>query len=83
VDAARFELIIILEGTGTFSWPDSAARYHRGECWLVPAWLGHVAVRPEAATSLIRTWVPDIAFLRTDLHREGISAAALAQVLFE
>jgi len=83
VDAARFELIIILEGAGTFSWPDSAARYHRGECWLVPASQGHIAVRPEAATSLIRTWVPDIGSMRTELHREGISAAALAQVLFD
>jgi len=83
VDAARFELIIILEGAGTFSWPDSAARYHRGECWLVPASQGHIVVCPEASTSLIRTWVPDIPFLRTDLHRAGISAAALAQVLFE
>jgi mannose-6-phosphate isomerase len=83
VDPARFELIIILEGSGTFSWPDSAARYHRGECWLIPASQGPIAVRPEAATALIRTWVPDIAFLRTELHREGISAAALAQVLFE
>ncbi len=83
VDAARFELIIILEGAGTFAWPDSAARYHRGECWLVPASQGHIAVRPEAATSLIRTWVPDIGSMRTELHREGISAAALAQVLFD
>ena len=83
VDAARFELIIILEGAGTFSWPDSVARFQRGECWLIPASQGHIVVRPEAATSLIRTWVPDIALLRKELHREGISAAALAQVLFE
>jgi mannose-6-phosphate isomerase len=83
VDAARFELIIILEGAGTFSWPDSAARYHRGECWLVPASQGRIAVRPEAATSLIRTWVPDIGSMRTELLGEGISAAALAQVLFD
>ena len=83
VDAARFELIIILEGAGSLSWPDSAARYHRGECWLVPASAGCIAVRPEAASSLIRTWVPDIASLGTELHREGISAAALAQVIFD
>jgi mannose-6-phosphate isomerase len=82
IDAARFELIIILEGAGSLSWPGSAARYRRGECWLVPASLGHVAVQPEIATTLIRTWVPEIASLRTGLHRDGISAAALAQVIF-
>ncbi len=61
VDPERFELIVILEGAGSFAWPDSAARYHRGECWLVPA--SHV--------------------MRTELHRDGISAAALAQVIFD
>jgi mannose-6-phosphate isomerase len=83
VDPERFELIVILEGAGTFAWPDSAARYHRGECWLVPASQSHIDVLPETATSLIRTFVPDIPVLRTELHRDGISAAALAQVIFD
>jgi mannose-6-phosphate isomerase len=83
IDAARFELIVVLEGAGNFSWPDSAARYHRGECWLVPASQGRIWVQPEAPTSLIRTYVPDVAALRTELHQSGISAAALAQVIFD
>jgi mannose-6-phosphate isomerase len=83
VDNARFELVVILEGSGSLSWPDSAARYHRGECWLVPASQGSIWVQPEAPTSLIRTYVPDVAALRTELHRGGISAAALAQVIFD
>jgi len=83
VDPERFELIVILEGTGSFAWPDSAARYCGGECWLVPASQGHVEVSPEKATSLIRTYVPDIPVLRMELHRNGISAAALAQVIFD
>ena len=83
VDPERFELIVILEGAGSFAWPDSAARYRGGECWLVPASQGHVEVSPEKATSLIRTYVPDIPALRTELHRNGISAAALAQVIFD
>jgi len=40
VEPERFELIVILEGAGSFAWPESAARYHRGECWLVPASTG-------------------------------------------
>ena len=82
VDPERFELIVILEGAGSFVWADSGARYRRSECWLVPALQGHVEVLPEAATSLIRTYVPDIPALRTELHRSGISAA-LAQVIFD
>ena len=83
VDPERFELIVILEGAGSFAWPDSAARYHRGECWLVPAAQARIDVLPETATSLIRAYVPDIPVMRTELHRDGISAAALAQVIFE
>jgi mannose-6-phosphate isomerase len=83
VDAARFELVVILEGSGSLSWPGSAARYHRGECCLVPASQGGIWVQPEAPTSLIRTYVPDVAALRTELHKSGISAAALAQVIFD
>jgi len=74
---------VILEGAGSFVWPDNAARYRRGECWLAPASQGHVEVLPETATSLIRTFVPDIPVLRTELHRNGVSAAALAQVIFD
>jgi mannose-6-phosphate isomerase len=83
VDSARFELVVILKGSGSLSWPDGAARYHRGECWLVPASQVSIGVQPEAPTSLIRTYVPDVAALRTALHREGTSAAALAQVIFD
>jgi len=75
--------MVILEGAGSLAWPDSAARYHRGECWLVPASLAYIDVLPEAPTSLIRTYVPDIPVLRMELHQDGISAAALAQVIFD
>ena len=83
VDPERFEFIVILEGAGSFAWPDSAARYHRGECWLVPASQARLDVLPETATSLIRTYVPDIPVLWTELHRHGVSAGALAQVIFD
>jgi mannose-6-phosphate isomerase len=83
VDPARFELFLILEGAGSFEWPDNAARYLRGECWLAPASQERIHVRPEAATSLIRTYVPDLPALRAELHRAGVSAATLAQVVFD
>ena len=83
VDPARFELIVILDGAGSLAWPDSATRYHRGECLLVPASQGRVDVLPESPTTFLRTFVPDLADLRAELHRGGISAAALAQVIFD
>ena len=83
VDPERFELLVILEGAGSFAWPDNTARYRRGECWLVPASQGHIDVLPETATSLIRTYVPNIPALRTELYRNGISATALEQVIFD
>ncbi len=83
LDAARFELIAILEGAGSFAWPGGAARYHPGECWLVPACQERFDVQPEAATNLLRTYVPEITALRTELHRGGASAAALSQVIFD
>jgi len=49
----------------------------------VPASQGRIWIQPEAPTSLIRTYVPDVTVLRTELHQSGISAAALAQVIFE
>lgn len=83
VDPARFELVAVLQGAGTLSWAESAARYHQGECWLVPASQDRVWIQPEAPTSLIRTYVPNVPILRTELHQNGISAATLAQVIFD
>jgi mannose-6-phosphate isomerase len=83
VDPERFELIVILEGAGSLAWPDSAARYRRGECWLLPASQAYIDVLPESPTSLIRAYVPDLPRLRTELHASGVSAGALAQVVFD
>jgi mannose-6-phosphate isomerase len=82
-DPERFELIVILEGSGGLGGPNSAARYRRGECWLVPASQARVDVLPEVPTSLILTYVPDVPALRTELRGNGISSVALAQVVFD
>ena len=83
IDPERFEIVVILEGAGSLAWPDSAARYHRGECWLVPALQAHVDILPETPTSVIRVYVPNLSELKTELHGSGISAAAIAQVVFD
>jgi mannose-6-phosphate isomerase len=83
VEPERFELIVFLEGHGNLGWPGGAARYHQGECWLLPASLGQAALHPLQATTIIRTYVPDIAKMGAELHRDGISATVLAQVVFD
>jgi mannose-6-phosphate isomerase len=83
VDPERFELLVVLKGAGSFAGPEGTARYRRGECWLVPASQAHLDVLPEVPTSLIRTYVPDLPRLRSELHHDGVSAGALAQAIFD
>jgi mannose-6-phosphate isomerase len=83
VDESRFELIVVLQGAGTLAWPGSAARIRRGECWLIPAGLESVDIVPEEPATIVRAYVPDVAQLRTELHDQGLSAAAIAAAVFD
>jgi len=51
----RFELFVILDGTGHIHWQGAPLAYQRGQCWFIPASLGNFSVQPERSTSLIRT----------------------------
>jgi mannose-6-phosphate isomerase len=83
IDPARFELVVILNGSGALSWQGGSARFQRGECWIVPASQRNLALLPEGPLTVVRSYVPDVAVLRAELHRAGISAAALSQVVFD
>jgi mannose-6-phosphate isomerase len=80
-DPERFQLLTILQGRGNLGWPASVARYNPGECWLLPASLGFAfhALEP---TTVLCTYVPDIATLRSRLHAAGASASAISQSVF-
>lgn len=54
----HFDLLIVLEGWGSIRWNSDSVRYGPSETWLVPAALGAYQLIPEAATSLLRTYVP-------------------------
>lgn len=79
----RFELLIILAGSGVLESPDAAQKYGPAEAWLLPAALGEFSLAPREPTTLLRTWVPD-------LEREfaspppgsGISPAWWSRVVF-
>jgi len=81
-DPSRFELLIVLSGTGKIAWDGGASSYKQGECWFIPAQFGKFSLAPELATSLLRTYVPDLPALRARLLRDGVAEAALQKVFF-
>jgi mannose-6-phosphate isomerase len=79
--ADRFEIFVVLEGTGTIHWQGTPLTYSRGQCWLVPASLGRFSLQPEQSSSMIRTYVPDLADLCSNLRNAGVTDAQLAQAV--
>ena len=80
--ADQFELFVVLEGTGSIYWQGAPLSYSRGQCWFVPAALGRFSLQPEQSTSVIRTYVPDLAELCAGLRNAGVDDAQLAQAVF-
>jgi mannose-6-phosphate isomerase len=78
----QFELFVVLDGTGYLHWPGAPLPYQRGQCWLIPASLGKFSLLPEQSTSVIRTYVPDLARLRAELRQAAIPETQLAQTVF-
>jgi mannose-6-phosphate isomerase len=78
----HFRLLIILSGRGNLGWPDTAARYNPGECWLLPATLGQATLHPLQPTTLLHAYVPNLPAFRQHLLASGLSAAAISQSLF-
>ncbi len=69
---ARFELLVVLQGTGEFRWTGGEAQYSPGQCWFIPANLDVFVIQPLHESSLIRTYVPDLAYLENQLDKAGI-----------
>jgi mannose-6-phosphate isomerase len=80
--ADRFEIFVVLEGTGRIHWQGAPVTYRRGECWLVPASLGRFSLQPEQSTYMIKTYVPDLADLCSNLQKAGVTDAQMAQAIF-
>lgn len=81
-DPARFELLVVLDGTGELKWDGGSSPYRQGECWFIPAQLGQFSLSPEKTTAILRAYVPDIGRLRAQLTREGVAASEVQKVLF-
>ena len=78
----RFELLVVLGGTGYLHCGGTPLSYHPGQCWFLPASLEKISVQPEQSTTLVRTYVPDLVNLCAQLRQSGIPEAQLAQVVF-
>jgi mannose-6-phosphate isomerase len=82
-DSRHFYLLVILSGSGDFSWPGSSVEYQTGECWLISAGLGPFRVHSKEPTKLLRTYVPDLTTLKADLCRQGLSETEIAKTVFD
>jgi mannose-6-phosphate isomerase len=78
----HFDVVIVLEGSGSIRWRDKSMAYAAGQVWLMPAALGEYDLAPSARTSLLRTYVPgDLAELGRSLAARGMSEAALSNLV--
>lgn len=80
-DPSHFQLLIFLEGSGSFFNAECAFDYRIGETWLLPASLPVMTLKPEIRTVLLRVFVPSMESFRGQLKAQGFDAAALSRVL--
>ncbi|MFI5056573.1 MAG: type I phosphomannose isomerase catalytic subunit [Candidatus Acidiferrales bacterium] len=82
-DADHFDLLVVLTGSGDFTWDGGIAKYQSGHCWFVPASLGQFALHTKEPTKLLRIYVPDLAALRATLKQEGDYVQTIAKTVFD
>ncbi|HKV48325.1 MAG TPA: type I phosphomannose isomerase catalytic subunit [Candidatus Acidoferrales bacterium] len=54
----RFDLLIVLNGSGRIVWSGGEAEFGTAQAWLFPAALGTYQLKPASYTSLLKTFVP-------------------------
>src|SRR5580693_1695054 len=77
----QFQLLIILEGSGTLHGSEESFPFHCGESWFLPASLPTLLLQPDQPTSLLRVSVPDYNALHHQLRNVGFEESVLARVL--
>jgi mannose-6-phosphate isomerase len=80
-EAEQFQLIVILEGSGSFHDSEASFKYRSGDSWFLPASLPTLLLQPDQPTSLLRIFVPDYHTLHHQLRRVGFEESTLAKVL--
>jgi len=74
----RFEILIVLSGSGAIESNGQSVRYAPAQAWLLPAALGAYSLAPESATMLLRTYVPDLQVFAQQLANENVPPSAIA-----
>ncbi len=78
----HFDVLILLEGTGSIGWAGKTAEYAMAQVWMIPAALGGYELAPSARTSLMRTYVPgDLAELGRNLAADGVSSSDISRLI--
>jgi mannose-6-phosphate isomerase len=76
-----FEILIFLSGRGAIESGGEAHPYAPAEVWLIPAALGAYQLIPESATTVLRTYVPDLPAFNRQLDAEKIPQDARARLI--
>ncbi len=77
----RFEILIFISGSGRIESSGESAPYGPAEVWLLPAALGAYHLIPESATTLLRTYVPDLQAFARQLAGENVPHAAISRLV--
>jgi len=78
-----FNLLVVLSGNGEIRHGLKKAPYQQGECWFVPASLKHYELAPAGESVFLRTFVPDLEVLKSNLRSLGVSDSQIAEVVVE
>ena len=77
----HFDLLIFLEGRGQIEFAGGAESFGPAQVWLLPAALGSYQLAPDSATSLLRTYVPDLNGFVQRLADERVAEAEWSRVV--
>src|SRR5262249_3347920 len=78
-----FELLVVLGGNGQIRWTGGEANYSPGECWFIPANLDVFVIHPLHESSIIRTYIPDLASSKKRWMDSGVSPTIFSKTVFD
>jgi mannose-6-phosphate isomerase len=83
ISPERFELWIVIEGSGSIRWANESAHFAPAQVWLIPAGFGQFDFAPESNTTMLRTYVPaDLAAIAASWVQQGLSDADVKRLVF-
>ncbi|MGH9744459.1 MAG: type I phosphomannose isomerase catalytic subunit [Candidatus Acidiferrum sp.] len=83
LDPKRFEIVVVLKGSGHIRWDGGESHCEAGQCWFLPATLGKYTLGsfPEASETL-RVYVPDIVGFEKRAADKGFEEKVRRQFIF-